>query len=114
LLMLSELKRILCRGQLEGAAENPVHRGVVLRAAEGEGSAKRGELTMSREMILKIVAQMIKVMLTHHLCVYNCGGNSRKIHPSNIAGKEFDVRASEMLSRRHRQRVEIPRAERHA
>jgi hypothetical protein len=54
--MLSQLKRILCRGQLEGAAEYPVHRGVVLRAAEGAGGAKRGESTMSGEMFLKIVA----------------------------------------------------------
>jgi hypothetical protein len=68
-----------------------MYRGVVLRATKGAGSAKGRESMMSGEMFLEVVSKMVEVLLTHDLCMYDSGGHSRKVHPSNIARKEFDL-----------------------
>ena len=47
---------------------------------------------MSGEMLLEVVSQMVKVLLSHDLSIYNRRRHSGKVHPSNIAIKEFDLR----------------------
>jgi hypothetical protein len=55
-LQLSQLKRIQKSDRIKGAKENPMHRGVVVGATKGAGSAKGRESVMSGEVFLEVVS----------------------------------------------------------